>query len=497
MSNILALDQGTTSSRALIFNNRGEILSSSQEEFQQFFPKPGWVEHDPEEIWTSQLKVAKEAIRLAGLSLKEIDAIGIANQRETTIVWDRVTGEAVHPAIVWQDRRTSNRCKELRSESFEELVSKKTGLTLDPYFCATKIEWILNHVTDARSKAEHGDLLFGTVDSWLIWKLTKGAVHRTDVTNASRTLLWNLSENCWDTDLLERFHIPNSMMPEVNPSSSCFGETDRTFFGEEILIGGVSGDQQAALFGQSCNQPGLAKNTYGTGCFALMNVGDQVVASRSKLLSTAVCSGAKMGGYALEGSVFCGGSAVQWLRDGLGIIKHAAEVEALAASVDDTGDVYLVPAFTGLGAPHWDPYARGTIVGITRGTSRAHLARATLEGIAFQVMDVLEAMATDMGSPIKELRVDGGASRNNLLMQIQADLLGAPVVRSKMTEATAFGAAFLAGLTSGIWSHTEELDSLHEVDCVFEPQGSESLTKERKEKWAVALQKSQIWETAN
>ena len=490
MGNVLALDQGTTSSRAIVFNQSGEILGCAQQEFQQYFPKPGWVEHDPQEIWESQLKVAREAISKAGVSLKEIDAIGIANQRETTIVWDRATGEAIYPAIVWQDRRTSDRCEELRDDLFEELVSKTTGLTLDPYFCATKIEWILNNVADARSKAEHGELLFGTVDSWLMWKLTKGSTHSTDVTNASRTLLWNLEDHCWDNDLLQRFKIPKSMMPEVMPSSSNFGKTDPSWFGDTLVIGGVAGDQQAALFGQSCNQPGLAKNTYGTGCFALMNVGRQVVQSRSRLLTTAICSGPNLSGYALEGSVFCGGSAVQWLRDGLGIIENASDVEALAASVDDTGDVYLVPAFTGLGAPHWDPYARGVIVGITRGTNRGHLARATLEGIAFQVMEVLEAMKLDMGSPIKELRVDGGASSNNLLMQIQADLLGVPVVRSKMTEATAFGAAFLAGLSTDVWNHVEELDSIHEIDRVFEPLATESSIKERKQKWAAALRKS-------
>jgi len=496
VSILLSLDQGTTSSRAIVFDRFGTVLGSAQKEFQQYFPKPGWVEHDPQEIWSSQLQVAREAIAKAGIKLSQIAALGIANQRETTVVWDRFTGEPIYNAIVWQDRRTSDRCSELNQNHFEDKVKRKTGLTLDPYFCATKIEWILDHVSNARSRSENDELLFGTVDSWLMWNLTGGAIHATDVTNASRTMLWNLEKQEWDSELLERFRIPEAMMPRVSPSSSAFGKTAKELFGESIMIGGVAGDQQAALLGQNCNRPGLAKNTYGTGCFALMNIGDELVHSQSRLLTTAVCGGNGMGGFALEGSVFCGGSAVQWLRDGLGIIETAAEIETLASSVDDTGGVYVVPAFTGLGAPTWDPYARGTIVGITRGTSRAHIARATLEGIAFQVMDVLEAMIKETGTPLGELRVDGGAASNDLLMQIQADLLATSVVRSKLTEATAFGAAFLAGLTSNIWSSPEELYGIQEVDRIFEPQGNQILISERKETWALALQKSLGWDKA-
>lgn len=495
MSVLLALDQGTTSSRALVFDRTGRILGLAQKEFQQHFPQPGWVEHDAEEIWTSQLQVAHEAIQRAEVNVSDIAAIGITNQRETTVVWDRKTGEPISPAIVWQDRRTSERCDRLRNEGFEQTVAEKTGLTLDPYFCATKVEWILNQVPDAKSRAGNGDLLFGTIDSWLIWKLTKGEVHATDVTNASRTLLWNLKENCWDEELLQKFEIPPSMMPEVKPSSSHFGLTAKSFFGESLIIGGVAGDQQAALFGQSCNRPGLAKNTYGTGCFALMHIGSEVVQSEARLLTTAACVQGPESNYALEGSVFSGGAAVQWLRDGLGIIKTASEVESLAASVEDTGGVYLVPAFTGLGAPHWDSYARGTIVGMTRGTTKAHIARATLEGIAFQVADVLDSMKRDTGESLQELRVDGGASNNDLLMQMQADFLGTPVVRSNVTEATALGAAFLAGLTCGIWSSTDEFDAIYSVERVFEPSVDPERLGERKQKWSQALQRSQGWDT--
>lgn len=494
MGILLALDQGTTSSRAIVFDRFGKILGSAQREFRQSFPMPGWVEHDPEEIWRTQLEVAREALKNASLEASQVVSLGITNQRETTVVWDRKTGVPVSPAIVWQDRRTSERCDTLRLEGFEETVTQKTGLTLDPYFCATKVEWILNQVPDARSKAENGDLLFGTIDTWLIWKLTGGAVHATDVTNASRTLLWNLKEGRWDDELLERFKIPISMMPEAKPSCSHFGETQKELFGSPVIIGGVAGDQQAALFGQNCSRPGLAKNTYGTGCFALMNIGSEAVMSKSRLLTTSACAENGHKAFALEGSVFCGGSAVQWLRDGLGIINSAAEVEQLALSVEDTGGVYVVPAFTGLGAPHWDSHARGTIVGITRGTTRAHLARATLEGIAFQVMDVLKAMEMDMGEPLCELRVDGGASKNDLLMQMQADFLGTPVVRSKMTEATALGAAFLAGLTSHVWTDTRELDELYQVDRVFEPTESGDTILDRKHQWTQALQRAGQWD---
>ena len=494
MGILLALDQGTTSSRAILFDRFGKILGSAQREFQQFFPKPGWVEHDAEEIWQTQLGVARDALKNASLEASKVAALGITNQRETTVVWDRKTGVPVSPAIVWQDRRTSDRCDVLRADGFEDTVTRKTGLTLDPYFCATKIEWILNQVQDARSKADNGDLLFGTIDSWLIWKLTGGAVHVTDVTNASRTLLWNLRESRWDDDLLSRFKIPISMMPEVKPSCSHFGETRKELLGSSIIIGGVAGDQQAALFGQNCNLPGLAKNTFGTGCFALMNIGSEAVMSKSRLLTTVACDQRGDKAFALEGSVFCGGSAVQWLRDGLGIINTAAEVEQLASSVGDTAGVYLVPAFTGLGAPHWDSHARGTIVGITRGTTKAHLARATLEGIAFQVADVLKAMEIDTGEPIRELRVDGGASQNDLLMQIQADFLQTVVVRSKVAEATALGAAFLAGLTSHVWTDPQELDEMYQVDRIFEPQVADDSILERKQRWAQAVQRAVRWD---
>ena len=494
MSSFLALDQGTTSSRALIFDRFGKVLGSAQKEFEQHFPQPGWVEHDATEIWATQIKVAQDAIHNSGLELNEISAIGIANQRETTVVWDRLSGEPVCPAIVWQDRRTSNRCEDLRNPKFEAMVRSKTGLTLDPYFCATKIEWILDHISGARSRAENGDLLFGTVDSWLLWKLTKGRVHATDTTNASRTLLWNLGEEKWDDELLKTFGIPSCMMPEVRPSSHLFGHSEASVFGMPIPIGGIAGDQQSALFGQGCTQPGLAKNTYGTGCFALMHIGSKPKHSLSRLLTTAACSNQGEKAYAFEGSVFCGGSAVQWLRDGLGIIKCAADVESLAATVDDTAGVYLVPAFTGLGAPHWDAYARGAILGITRGTKQAHIARATLEGIAFQVAEVLESMEKDTGQAIQQLRVDGGASDNNLLMQMQADLLQTPVVRSNMTEATAFGAAFLAGMTSGVWQETGEIDEIYQVDRIFEPQGSPQVISERRERWSEAVGRTLQWE---
>ena len=493
MSAILAFDQGTTSSRAVVFDREGEIQGMAQQEFAQHFPKPGWVEHDANEIWATQLMVAKIALERAKVTLENVQAIGIANQRETTIVWDRATGRPIHQAIVWQDRRTSEDCDRLRSEGYGRVINEKTGLVLDAYFCASKIKWLLQEVDGAREKAERGELAFGTVDTWILWNLTKGSVHATDVTNASRTMLWNLKKSCWDHDLLDLFGVPSSMMPEVLPSSADYGKAHSEWFGSEVPITGIAGDQQAALFGQSCTHPGLAKNTYGTGCFALMNIGEQPVLSKSHLLTTATCNQEGSRSFALEGSVFVGGAAVQWLRDGLGIIDSADSIESLAQSVEDTGGVYVVPALTGLGAPHWDSYARGTILGLTRGTTKAHVARATLEGIAFQVSDVFHAMKEDASQTLEELRVDGGASRNNLLMQFQADILQAPVIRSNVTEATALGAAYLAGLKTGFWQDVEEVDSLWKMGRIFEPEMSNSEVEDRRAGWGKAMECARLW----
>jgi len=447
MKYVLALDQGTTSSRAILFNKNGSVLASAQKEFPQHFPKPGWVEHNPEDIWKSQLAVAKNVLRKAKLTANDVAAIGITNQRETAIVWDRTTGAAVSNAIVWQDRRTAGVCDALRSKKANVPIQKKTGLILDAYFSATKIQWILDNVAGARKKAEAGDLAFGTVDSWLIWRLTGGKVHVTDPSNASRTMLFNIHTGKWDAQLLKMFSIPECMLPEIRSSSEVYGETH--LLGGTIPIAGIAGDQQAALFGQCCTKPGMVKNTYGTGCFMLMNTGTKPVASKNKLLTTVAWKIGDRTEYALEGSIFIAGAVVQWLRDGLGIIKSSAEVEQLASTVNDTGGVYLVPAFAGLGAPHWDAYARGTIVGLTRGSSKAHIARAALEGIAYQVADVLLAMELDSGVKLQQLRVDGGASMNSLLMQFQADLLRVPVIRPAVAETTALGAAYLAGLAVG------------------------------------------------
>jgi len=492
VSIILAFDQGTTSSRAIAFDHAGSIVSVAQAEFTQHYPQPGWVEHDANEIWETQLRVGREVLAQCGLTAADVAAIGITNQRETTLVWDRKTGQPIHHAIVWQDRRTAGDCDALRNAGHADLVQRKTGLLIDAYFCATKLRWLLNEVPGARQRAEAGELAFGTIDSWLIWKLTGGRLHATDVTNASRTMLLNISTCQWDDELLDVFDIPRSMLPEVMPSSHIFATTQPELFGGPIKIGGAAGDQQAALFGQNCTSNGMAKNTYGTGCFALMNIGEKKRTSGCRLLTTVACTvGPRQ--YALEGSVFIAGAVVQWLRDGLGIIKSSDDIEALAASVEDSDGVYLVPAFAGLGAPHWDSYARGTILGITRGTTSAHIARAALEGIAYQVADVLDAMKSDAESEITELRVDGGASRNNLLMQFQADILGVPVIRPRIVETTALGAAYLAGLSSGFWNDLSDIESVWQTDKVFQPQMSADEVAGRRERWNEALRRAKQW----
>ncbi len=468
---ILALDQGTTSSRAILFHQHGQPVGISQRPFEQIYPKPGWVEHRPDDIWSSQLGAARDLLRQHHLTTADIAAIGVTNQRETTIVWDRKTGQPIHNAIVWQCRRTADRCDRLRQSHHKALIQEKTGLIVDAYFSASKLEWLLDQVPQARQRAEAGDLLFGTVDSWLIWNLTGGRVHVTDVSNASRTMLFNIHTAQWDDDLLTLFNIPRSVLPVVIPSSLVIGETDPQLFGGGIPISGVAGDQQAALFGQICTRPGLAKNTYGTGCFMLMNTGTQAVTSNHSLLTTVAWKLGESGAlnYALEGSVFIAGAVMQWLRDGLQIIGNAAESDAVAQTVADTGGVYFVPAFVGLGAPYWDQQARGTITGLTRGTTRAHLVRAGLESIAYQTRDVLEAMSADAGISFAQLRVDGGAASNDFLMQFQADMLNVPVIRPKSTETTAAGAAYLAGLAVAYWSDLGELHSLWEKDRMFEP----------------------------
>ncbi len=490
MPHILALDQGTTSSRAIVFDGGGNVLGLGQQEFRQIFPKPGWVEHDAEEIWATQLAATSTALREAGLGPADVAAIGITNQRETTVVWDRATGQPIHNAIVWQDRRTADRCSKLRDAGHGPRVQERTGLLLDPYFSGTKLAWLLDEVEGARARAEAGELAFGTIDSWLVWNLTGGALHLTDPSNASRTLLFNLGTGDWDEEMLDLLRVPRAVLPEVRSSSEVYGEaTAGPLAG--LPIAGIAGDQQAALFGQACFAPGMAKNTYGTGCFALMNVGAEPRASKRKLLSTVAWgTGGKLE-YALEGSVFAGGAVVQWLRDGLGIINTAADVERLAASVENTGDVYLVPAFTGLGTPHWDPYARGTVVGLTRGTTAGHLARAALEAIALQVADVLEAMADDSGVDLGELAVDGGAARNDLLLQMQADLLGVPITRPKNTETTALGAAYLAGLAVGVWDGRDEISA--EVEHRFEPVMSRDEAAAKRARWTQAVERAKGW----
>ncbi|MCW5943606.1 MAG: glycerol kinase GlpK [Fimbriimonadaceae bacterium] len=488
---VFALDQGTTSSRAILFDHTGAPVQVAQREFPQIFPQPGWVEHDPEAIWRSQLEVARGA--MVGVDPAEVAAIGIANQRETTVLWDRRTGEPIGNAIVWQDRRTADLCERLRSEGHEPSFRAKTGLLLDPYFSGTKLRWMLDAAPDVRERAQRGDLAFGTVDAYLLWRLTGGRVHATDVTNASRTLLFDIHRFEWDEELLSILGIPRAVLPEVRSCSEVFGETDPSLFGRPIPIAGIAGDQQAATFGQGCLRPGMVKNTYGTGCFLLANTGPTPVASPNRLLTTPAW---RIGGattYALEGSVFVAGAAIQWLRDELGLIASASEAEALAASVPDTGGVFVVPAFAGLGAPYWDPYARGTIVGLTRGTTKAHLVRATLESLAYQTLDVLEAMRLDSGAPIRELRVDGGASQNDLLMQVQADLAGVPVVRPTVTESTAFGAAALAGLAVGFWASAEEAVGGPRAERTFEPSMSADERECRLAEWRRAVDRSHGW----
>ena len=487
---ILALDQGTTSSRAIVFDHSGKICSVAQKEFTQYFPKPGWVEHDPNEIWSSEASVIAEAISAIDINGLDIAAIGITNQRETTIVWDIDTEEPIYNAIVWQDRRTAEFCDKLKAQGLVDKVREKTGLIIDAYFSGTKIKWILDNVPGARERAEKGKLRFGNVDSWLVWRLTRGEVHCTDVTNASRTMLFNINTLQWDDDLLKLLDIPRSMMPEVKSSSEVYGHTKTTIFAHEVPIAGIAGDQQSALFGQMCITPGSIKNTYGTGCFVMLNIGDKPLLSKNNLLTTVAWKIGDKVKYALEGSIYVGGSVVQWLRDGLGFIKSSSDVEELASSVPDSGGVYFVPALTGLAAPYWDQYARGTIVGITRGTTRAHIARAALDGIAFQTYDIAQAMAKDLGAPLTELKVDGGASRNNLLMQFQSNLLGIPVVRPKITETTALGAAYLAGLAVGFWKDIDEIKSQWQVERTFNPVPENDDIKTAKKGWEDAIQRT-------
>ena len=487
---ILALDQGTTSSRAIVFDRSGNAVSVAQKEFTQHFPKPGWVEHDPMEIWSSQIGVAQEAVSALRLGKDDIAAIGITNQRETTIVWDAETGVPVHNAIVWQDRRTAEYCDSLKDKGLTDMIREKTGLIIDAYFSGTKIRWILENVPGARKKAEAGQLRFGTVDSWLVWNLTAGKVHVTDVSNASRTMLFNINTLQWDKELLDLMNIPISMMPEVRSSSEVYGKTSGNVFAEGVPVAGMAGDQQAALFGQMCTEPGSVKNTYGTGCFMLMNTGTEPIMSKNNLLTTIAWKIGDTVNYALEGSIFVGGSVVQWLRDGLGIIKSSSEVEGLAATVPDNGGVYFVPALTGMGAPWWDQYAKGCIHGITRGTTAGHIARAALEGIAFQTMDIVNAMEKDADVKLAELKVDGGASRNNLLMQFQADVLGADVIRPQVTETTAKGACYLAGLAVGFWSSVDEIKSQWLADKTFKSEAPEDRVRALKEGWADAIKRT-------
>ena len=521
MRYILALDQGTTSSRAMLFDHTGRMAASAQQEFRQIFPRPGWVEHDALEIWATQLAVARKCIQnmperqdtrglsaihsivKTGTAADQITAIGITNQRETTVLWDRQTGQPVANAIVWQDRRTASRCEQLRAEGHAGMIQRKTGLVLDAYFSATKLEWLLNEVPGVRARAERGELAFGTVDAWLVWNLTGGRVHVTDVSNASRTMLFNLHTMQWDDALLDLFNIPASVLPVVVASSGVVAQTDAALLGAAIPIAGLAGDQQAATFGQVCLQPGMAKNTYGTGCFMLMNTGHQPVSSRNQLLSTVGWRIGGVGGrgdsgcssdtYCLEGSVFMGGATIQWLRDGLQIIESADQVQALAETVPDSGDVFLVPAFTGLGTPNWDPYARGALLGLTRGTTRAHIARAALEAIALQSTDVFTAMSKDASLALQELRADGGASRNDLLMQMQADFSGVPVVRPQVTETTALGAAYLAGLATGFWAGLDEIATQWQADRRFEPQISLDARMAKLARWHKAVARSGQW----
>ena len=484
---ILSFDQGTTSSRAIIFNKEGSIISVAQKEFTQIFSQPGWVEHDANEIWSTQIGVAAEVVTKAGLAIKDIAAIGITNQRETTVVWNKKTGQPIYNAIVWQDRRTSTFCDELKNAGKSKLIREKTGLIIDAYFSATKLKWILDEVPNARTLANNNELCFGTIDTWLLWKLTNGKVHATDVSNASRTMLLNIETLAWDDELLQLFDIPKSILPEVKSSSEIYGYTQSIFTNHPIPIAGIAGDQQSALFGQMCTQPGMVKNTYGTGCFMLMNTGEKKVTSKNNLLTTVAWQINNKTHYALEGSVFIAGAVVQWLRDGLGIIKSSADVESLANSVENSGEVFIVPAFAGLGAPYWNQHARGTITGITRGTTAAHIARASLDSIAYQTMDVLKAMEADSNISIKELRVDGGATANNLLMQFQSDILNCKVIRPTIVETTALGAAYLAGLAIGYWKDIDEIKSMWQLDCSFESNMNESERTQLETQWKRAI----------
>jgi glycerol kinase len=490
MTYILALDQGTSSSRSIVFKSDGSVLTVAQQEFRQIYPHPGWVEHDPQEIWASQLATARQALQQAGISAAQVASLGITNQRETTVVWRRDTGQAIYNAIVWQDRRAEPECLRLREAGAAPLVQQKTGLLIDAYFSATKLQWILNNVTGARAMAERGELAFGTVDSWLMWQLTGGAVHATDVSNAARTMLFNIHSNQWDDELLKLLDIPKSVLPEVHPSASDFGRTQAQWLGHELAIGGVAGDQQSALFGQACFQAGQAKNTYGTGCFMLMHTGNQFQTSHNGLITTSAAQADRTPAYALEGSVFIGGAVVQWLRDGLRAFDKSADVQALAESVPDSGGVVLVPAFTGLGAPYWQADARGAMVGLSRGTTMAHIARAALESIAFQSTALLQAMNRDAAQPVTELRVDGGACVNNLLMQFQADLLGIPVLRPEVIETTALGAAYLAGLSAGIYQSPQELAQHWRVERRFEPQMSRDQALAQMAHWEKAVRQT-------
>ena len=493
MQYVLAFDQGTTSSRAIVFNRKGSVVSIAQKEFTQLYPRPGWVEHDPNEIWYTQVSVAAEAVVKAGLTVKDVITIGITNQRETTVVWDRETSEPIYNAIVWQDRRTADYCDELKRNGSDKEIQKRTGLVTDAYFSATKVKWILENVPGARAKADKGQLCFGTVDAWLLWKLTNGNVHVTDVSNASRTMLFNIHTLDWDDELLRLFNIPRNMLPQVKSNSEVYGYTENVLTGSMVPVSGMAGDQQAALFGQMCIQPGMVKNTYGTGCFMLMNTGLNPVASSNNLLTTIAWKVDNQVQYALEESVFIAGAVVQWLRDGLQIIKTSKDVEQLATGVTDNGGVYMVPAFAGLGAPYWNQHARGTIVGVTRGTTGGHFARAALESIAYQVMDVLKAMEADAGVPIAELRVDGGATVNDLLMQFQCDILNTTVIRPKITETTALGAAYMAGLSVGFWSGLHEIAEYWQADTVFKPSMDAATRNELTQGWSRAIRTTQSW----
>jgi glycerol kinase len=490
---ILALDQGTTSSRSIVFDKKGNIISTAQREFRQIFPQPGWVEHDAEEIWSTQSGTMAEAVAKAGITMKLIAGIGITNQRETTVLWERSTGKPVYNAIVWQDRRTASYCDELKSAGHAKTIQQKTGLVIDAYFSATKLKWMLDNVPGARTKAENGELAFGTIDSWLVWKLTNGAVHVTDVSNASRTMLLNIHTCTWDDELLKLFDIPKSVLPEVKPSSTIYGMTDNVVPDSRIPVAGIAGDQQAALFGQMCTQPGMVKNTYGTGCFMLMNTGEKVIASKNNLLTTIAWQLDGKTEYALEGSVFIAGAVIQWLRDGLKIIRSSGEVEQLAATVNDSEGVYIVPAFAGLGTPHWNQHARGSIFGLTRGSTRAHIARAALDSIAYQVYDVLKAMEADAGISIAELRADGGATVNNALMQFQSDILNTKVIRPKVTETTALGAAYLAGLAVGYWKNINEIEQQWQVDKEFLPAMNEVTRNQLVIGWQRAVKAAIAW----